>query len=70
VADKKKTRSEIVTEMASLIVGHLEAMPVEERKKKVKAFAEVVNRGAKRGRAHPKAASVFHTQRKSRRTPA
>jgi hypothetical protein len=70
VADKKKTRAEIVSEMASLIVGHLEAMPVEERKKKVKAFAEVVNRGGKRGRAHPKAASVFRTQRKSRRSPA
>jgi len=70
VADRKKTRAEIVTEMASLIVGHLEAMPVEERKKKVKAFAEVVNRGAKRGRAHPKATSVFRTRRKSRHSPA
>jgi hypothetical protein len=70
VADKKKTRAEIVSEMASLIVGHLEAMPVEERKKKVKAFAEVVNRGGKRGRVYPKAASVFRTQRKSRRSPA
>jgi hypothetical protein len=43
---------------------------VEERKKKVKPFAKVVNRGGKRGRVHPKAASVFPTRRKSRHSPA
>jgi hypothetical protein len=70
VANKKKTRAEIVSEMASLIIGHLEAMPVEERKKRVKAFKEVISRGGKRDRAHPKAASAFRTRQKSRHSPA
>jgi len=70
VADKKKTSAEIVSEMAGLIVEHLEAMPVEERKKRVKAFKEVLNRGAKRDHAHPKAASAFRTRQKSRHIPA
>jgi hypothetical protein len=70
MADKRKTRAEIVSKMTSLIVGHLEAMPVEERKKRVKAFKEVLSHDGKRDRAHPKVASAFRTRRNSRRSPA
>jgi len=70
VGDKRRTSAEIASEMAGLIVEHLEALPVQERKKRVKAFKEVLSRGGKRDRAHPKAPSAFHTRRKSRRSPA
>ncbi len=70
MAEKKKTSAEIVSEMTGLIVEHLEAMPVEERKKRVKAFKEAINHGGKRGRARPKVASAFRTRQKSRHIPA
>ena len=65
MADKKKTGTDIVSEMVSLIVGHLEGMPVDEREERIKALKEVINRGAKRARAHPKATSDFRTRQKS-----
>jgi hypothetical protein len=70
VAAKRKTRAEIVSEMTGLIIGHLEAMPVHERKTKIKAFKEALSHGGKRERAHPKVASAFRTRQKSRRIPA
>jgi hypothetical protein len=45
VANKKKTRDEIASEMASLIVEHLEAMQLAERKNRVEAFKSVLLQG-------------------------
>jgi hypothetical protein len=70
VAEKKRTSAEIVSEMTEIIVGHLEAMPVEERKERVKAFKEVITHDEKHGCARPKAASSSRTERYSRRIPA
>jgi hypothetical protein len=54
---KKRSRTRIVDEMTQIIVGHLENMPLKERNQRLSAFSEVLNRGAKRGSARPKAAS-------------
>jgi len=51
VAAKKNRTAEIASEMTDILVGHLEAIPPKERKKRIKAFREVINRGAKRGHA-------------------
>ena len=52
---KKRSRTRIVDELIQIIVGHLKNMPVKERKQRLSAFKEVINRGAKRGSARPKA---------------
>ena len=67
---KKRSRTDIVDEMAQIIAGHLENMPVKERKQRISAFREVINRGAKRGSARPKAASSARIPSKSRRISA
>jgi hypothetical protein len=54
---KKRSRTRIVDELIQIIVGHLKNMPVKERKKRLSAFREVLNRGVKPGSARPKAAS-------------
>ena len=70
VAEKKKTKAEIVSEMASIIAAHLETMPPEERKQRISAFKEVLIRDEKHGETHPKAASAARTRDCSRRIPA
>ena len=70
MSERKKTRSEIVSEMTDIICSHLEKMPAAERKSRIKAFGEAINRGGKRSSARPKAASVSRTRRKSQRIPA
>jgi hypothetical protein len=70
VAEKKKTKAEIVSEMTSIIVGHLETMPTEERKQRIGAFKEVLSRDEKRGGTRPKAASAANMRDCSRRTLA
>jgi hypothetical protein len=67
---RKRTQAEILSEMTSLIGKHLETMPPEERKERIKAFGKIVNRGAKRPKTRPKAASISRTRRKSQRIPA
>jgi hypothetical protein len=67
MAAKKKTQVEIAAEMTQLIVNHLEAMPTEERKQRVKAFKNVIE---KHGGTRPKAASTSRKVRGSRRVPA
>jgi hypothetical protein len=61
LARKKKRRAEIVSEVADIIVGHLESMPPKERAQRMTAFKETM--GGKRARAHAKAASVSCTRR-------
>jgi hypothetical protein len=70
VAKKERTSAEIVSEMTEIIVGHLETIPVEERKVRVKAFKEAISHDEKRGCARPKAASSSRTERYPRRIPA
>jgi hypothetical protein len=67
MATKRKTQAEITSEMTQLIASHLEAMPIEERKQRVKAFKNVIE---KRGGTRPKAASASRRVRGSRRVPA
>ena len=67
---KKKTRAEIASEMTDIIVGHLEAMPTDERKQRLAAFKEALSHGGKREHARPKAASSSRSRGRSRRIPA
>ena len=70
MADKKKTRAEILSQMTDIIRTHLNKMPAAERKSRVRAFKEVVSRDAKRSSNRPKAATAARIPRKSRRIPA
>jgi hypothetical protein len=70
MSGRKRPQAEILSEMTSLIGNHLEAMPPEEQKSRIKAFGETVNRDEKRPKTHPKAASISRTRRKSQRIPA
>jgi hypothetical protein len=68
MAHKKKTRSQVVSEMTDIIVSHLETMPPEERKERISAFKRAMSE--KRDHARPKAASVSRTRPKFHRIPA
>jgi hypothetical protein len=70
MSERKRTRAEILSEMTSLIGKHLDKMPPEERKERIKAFGEIFNRDGKRPNAHPNTSSISHNQRKSQRIPA
>jgi hypothetical protein len=65
---KRRSRTEILSEMTDIIVGHLEKMPPVERHKRLAAFGE--STGGKRARVRAKAPSVSGTPRKSRRSQA
>lgn len=67
--ENKKSPNDIVAEMTDIVMGHLEAMPVEERKQRTAAFKEVITRDEKPECARPKAASSSRTGRYSRRIP-
>jgi hypothetical protein len=67
LADKKKTRDEIASEMTKVIVGHLEKLPENERKERIAAFRQVIEGDGKR---RPKVASASGIQRNSRRVEA
>jgi hypothetical protein len=68
MSQAKKTRSEILDEMVSIVAAHLEKMPVAERKQRVAAAARFVNRGEKRAASRPKATSSSRIRAKSRRS--
>jgi hypothetical protein len=70
MATKKKSAPEIVTEMTQMIAGHLETMPSDERKKRLKAFEDAVNGGEKRANVRSKVRRVSGSRRSSRRIPA
>jgi len=53
LARKKKTRSEIVSEITDIIVGHLETLAPDEREARVAAFRETM--AGKRARVRAKA---------------
>jgi hypothetical protein len=50
---KERTKAEILSEMADLIVGHLKKMDPEERKSRIKDFGKVVTKSERRSNTRP-----------------
>ena len=70
VPGKNKTRTEILSEMSNMICFHLDTLPMNERKSRIRDFKEVINRDEKRSNNRPKGSRVSRTLRKSQRIPA